>query len=90
MIVPSNMETQNYMVALLKLWERTPADQPAVFNEKRIFDQTQWDAKKVSSLNEHFVRMGWIQYPYEGAKDYTLTQAGLSFARDTRRKTILS
>jgi hypothetical protein len=87
---PSTIETRDYMVALLKLWERTPADQPAVFNDGRISEQIKWDAKKVRLLSDHCVRLGWIQYQYEGAKDYTLTQAGLSSARDSRRKVALN
>ena len=87
---PSNVDTQNYLVALFKLWERTPADQPAVFDDSRMSAQTQWDSKKVRVLNDHCVRMGWIQYPYEGAKEYTLTTVGISSAREAQRKVSLS
>jgi len=87
---PTPIDTRDYMVALLKLWERTPANQPAVFNDVRLAELIQSDAKKVRVLSDHCVRLGWIQYQYEGAKDYTLTPAGLTSARDSRRKVALN
>jgi hypothetical protein len=90
MTSPSPVETRDFMVNLLKSWERTPANQSAAFNDNRITEQMQWDAKKVRLVREHCVGQGWIQYQFEGAKDYTLTPTGLASAREARRKVSLS
>lgn len=86
----SAIETRDFMVNLLKSWERTPANQPASFNDNRIAEQIQWDAKRVRVVREHCVGLGWLQYQFEGAKDYILTPAGLVSAREARRKVSLS
>lgn len=78
-------EIQDYMVALLKIWERTPADQAAVFNDKRITETAQWSAAKVRAAREHCSSKGWLRYQFEGSQDYTLTPEGLGMARGARR-----
>ena len=87
---PTQNEILDYIVVLLKIWEKTPADQPAVFNDNRICENIQWDVKRVRVIREHCFTLGWVRYQYEGAKDYTLTPAGLDSARGARRKQMLS
>ncbi len=87
---PTQSEINDYMVMLLKIWEKTPADQSAVFNDNRICENTQWDAKKVRAIREHCSTLGLVRYQFEGAKDYTLTPAGLDSARGSRRTQILA
>jgi hypothetical protein len=85
-IAPSSVELKNYMLTLLKIWEKTPASQPAVFNNSRISENSEIDAKRVQVISEYCHTAGWIQFPYDGAKDFTLTAAGLTSARESRRK----
>lgn len=90
MKAPTQAETHDYMVALLKIWERTPSQQSALFNDERVSANTQWESGKIRRIREHCFGLGWINYPYEGSKDYTLTPAGLELARGARRKQLLA
>ena len=87
---PTQAELHDYMVVLLKIWERTPAQQSATFTDERVTAQTQWDSGSVRRIREQCSGLGWINYSYEGSKDYTLTPAGLDLARGARRKQVLS
>ena len=78
------------MVVLLRIWEKTPAQQSAVFNDERISENTKWEPRQVRLIREHCSSIGWLRYSYEGSKDYTLTPAGLELARGIRRKQSLS
>ena len=85
-IAPSKDEIQDYITQLLKIWERTPATEPAVFSDERVAAQMLWDAKRVESVRVHCSTLGWIKHPYEGSKDYVLTAEGISSGRAARRK----
>ena len=87
---PTQDEMHDYMVALLKIWERTPSQESAVFNDERVSANTQWGTGKVRAVREECSGLGWISYSYEGSKDYTLTPAGLELARGARRKQLLA
>jgi len=87
---PTQAEMNDYMMILLKIWERTPAKESAVFNDERVLAHTQWGSGRVREIRERCSVLGWINYSYEGAKDYTLTAAGLDLARGARRKQVLS
>ena len=90
MTAPTQAELHEYMVALFKIWERTPSQQSAVFNDERITAATQWDSGRVRQIREQCSGFGWISYSYEGSKDYTLTPAGIELARGARRKQLLA
>ena len=83
-------ELHDYMVVLLNIWERTPAQQSAVFNDERVSAYTKWEAGRVRRIRERCSGLGWINYSYEGAKEYTLSAAGLDLARGARRKQALA
>jgi len=85
-VLPSNFEVQDYITQLLKIWERTPATEPAVFTDERVAAQMLWDAKRVETVRRHCFTLGWIRHPYEGSSDYLLTPEGISSGRAARRK----
>ena len=86
----TQVEIHDYMVLLLKIWEKTPADQAAVFNDDRVSQNAQWTPKKVRAAREHCSLKGWLRYQFEGSQDYTLTPSGLEMARGARRRQNLS
>ena len=85
MSLPTHQEIRDYLTVLLKIWEKTPAGQTAVFNDSRISGHIPWDAKKVRAVREHCSASGWVSQT-AGAADYTLTPAGLESARKARHR----
>lgn len=90
MKTPTQAELHDYMVVLFNIWEKTPAQQSAVFNDERVSAHTQWESGRIRQIREQCSGFGWISHPYEGSKDYTLTPAGIELARGARRKQLLA
>jgi len=86
MSLPTRQEIRDYLAVLLKIWEKTPSGQTAVFNDGRISGHIPWDAKKVRAVREHCSAAGWVSQASGGAADYTLTPAGLESARGARHR----
>ncbi len=87
MPIPPNTEIQKFMGSLFGIWERTPKNEQAVFNDARISERTQINPKQTRLLSEHCLQLGWIQLQPQNKQNYILTEQGLSNARDAWRKT---
>jgi hypothetical protein len=83
---PSNHEIHDFITQLLKIWERTPSTEPAVFNDERLAAQMVWDVQRLKAVRQHCSTLGWIRYQFEGSKDYTLTEVGINSGREARRR----
>lgn len=85
-VAPSNIDVQDYITQLLKLWEGTLSTEPAVFNDERVAAQMVWDVQRVEAVRNHCSTLGWIRYQYEGSKDYILTPVGISSGRAAKEQ----
>ncbi len=85
-VAPSNIEVQDYIAQLLKIWERTPSTESAVLNDERVAAQMLWDVQRVEAVRRHCSTLGWIRYQYEGSKDYILTPVGISSGRAAKEQ----
>jgi hypothetical protein len=88
--MPTPNEIRDYLVVLIKIFEKTPSGQSVIFNDDRIEKQTQWSSRKVKAVREICFSSGWLRFQNGGSGDYALTPDGIESARKARRGQNLS